>query len=103
MQKEMLFLGQAYLSGTNVPKNIEKGLELLRASAAQGNAYASKTLEGFYAGAAHTAIAVLYKLSMILRGNTAAMTAKNPVMPAVDRKEWLSILRKKAEQGIRYD
>lgn len=99
----MLFLGQAYLSGTNVPKNIEKGLELLRASAAQGNAYASKTLEGFYAGAAHTAIAVLYKLSMILRGNTAAMTAKNPVMPAVDRKEWLSILRKKAEQGIRYD
>ena len=99
----MLFLGQAYLSGTNVPKNIEKGLELLRASAAQGNAYASKTLEGFYAGAAHTAIAVLYKLSMILRGNTAAMTAKSPVMPAVDRKEWLSILRKKAEQGIRYD
>lgn len=99
----MLFLGQSYLSGTNVPKNIEKGLELLRASAAQGNAYASKTLEGFYAGAAHTAIAVLYKLSMILRGNTAAMTAKSPVMPAVDRKEWLSILRKKAEQGIRYD
>lgn len=99
----MLFLGQAYLSGTNVPKNIEKGLELLRASAAQGNAYASKTLEGFYAGAAHTAIAVLYKLSMILRGNTASMTAKSPVMPAVDRKEWLSILRKKAEQGIRYD
>ena len=99
----MLFLGQAYLSGTNVPKNIEKGLELLRASAAQGNAYASKTLEGFYAGAAHAAIAVLYKLSMILRGNTAAMTAKSPVMPAVDRKEWLSILRKKAEQGIRYD
>ena len=99
----MLFLGQAYLSGTNVPKNIEKGLELLRASAAQGNAYASKTLEGFYAGAAHTAIAVLYKLSMILRSNTAAMTAKSPVMPAVDRKEWLSILRKKAEQGIRYD
>lgn len=99
----MLFLGQTYLSGTNIPKNIEKGLELLRASAAQGNAYASKTLEGFYAGAAHTAIAVLYKLSMILRGNTAAMTAKEPVMPAVDRKEWLSILRKKAEQGIRYD
>lgn len=99
----MLFLGQAYLSGTNVPKNIEKGLELLRASATQGNTYASKTLEGFYAGAAHTAIAVLYKLSMILRGNTAAMTAKSPVMPAVDRKEWLSILRKKAEQGIRYD
>lgn len=99
----MLFLGQAYLSGTNVPKNIEKGLELLRASATQGNTYASKTLEGFYSGAAHTAIAVLYKLSMILRGNTAAMTAKSPVMPAVDRKEWLSILRKKAEQGIRYD
>ena len=99
----MLFLGRAYLSGNNVPKNIQKGLELLRASAACGNTYAAQTIDSFYAGAAHAAVAILYKLSMLLRGNTAAMTAKAPVMPAVDHKEWISILRKKAEQGIRYD
>lgn len=99
----MLFLGRAYLSGNNVPKNIQKGLELLRASAACGNTYAAQTIDSFYAGAGHAAVAILYKLSMMLRGNTAAMTAKAPVMPAVDRKEWISILRKKAEQGMKYD
>lgn len=99
----MLFLGRAYLSGNNVPKNIQKGLELLRASAACGNTYAAQTINSFYAGAGHAAVAILYKLSMMLRGNTAAMTAKAPVMPAVDRKEWISILRKKAEQGMKYD
>ncbi len=99
----MCFLGRAYLVGENVPKDIQKGLELLRTAANCGNEYAEKMLENFRANAAHTAISILHKLSLILQSNTSALMAKRPAMPAVDKKELLAILRKKEEQGIRYD
>lgn len=99
----MCFLGRAYLVGENVPKDIQKGLELLRIAANCGNEYAEKMLENFRANAAHTAISILHKLSLILQSNTSALMAKRPAMPAVDKKELLAILRKKEEQGIRYD
>lgn len=99
----MCFLGRAYLVGDNVSKSIKKGLELLQAAADRGNEYAAKMIENFNANAAHTAISILHKLSLILQNNNAVMAAKKPVMPAVDKKEFLAILRKKEEQGIRYD
>ncbi len=99
----MCFLGRAYLVGENVPKDIQKGLELLRTAANCGNEYAEKMLENFRANSAHTAISILHKLSLILQSNTSALMAKRPAMPAVDKKELLAILRKKEEQGIRYD
>lgn len=99
----MCFLGRAYLVGENVPKDIHKGLELLRAAANYGNEYAEKMIQNFNANAAHAAISILHKLSLILQNNTSAFMAKKPVMSAVDKKELLAILRKKEEQGIRYD
>lgn len=99
----MCFLGRAYLVGENVPKDIHKGLELLRAAANCGNEYAEKMIENFNANAAHATISMLHKLSLILQSNTSALMAKKSVMPAVDKKELLAILRKKEEQGIRYD
>lgn len=99
----MCFLGRAYLVGENVPKDIHKGLELLRAAANCGNEYAEKMIQNFNANAAHAAISMLHKLSLILQNNTSAFMVKKPVMPAVDTKELLAILRKKEEQGIRYD
>lgn len=99
----MCFLGRAYLIGDNVSKNIKKGLELLQTAADRGNEYAAKMIQNFNATAAHTAISILHKLSLMLQNNTAVMAAKKPVMPAVDKKEWLAILRKKEEQGIRLD
>lgn len=99
----MCFLGRAYLVGENVPKDIHKGLELLRAAANCGNEYAEKMIQNFNANAAHAAISMLHKLSLILQNNTSAFMTKKPVMPAVDKKELLAILRKKEEQGIRYD
>ena len=99
----MCFLGRAYLVGENVPKDIHKGLELLRAAANCGNEYAEKMLENFNANAAHTAISILHKLSLILQNNTNNLLARKPVMPAVDKKELIAILHKKKEQGIRYD
>ncbi len=99
----MCFLGRAYLVGENVPKDIHKGLELLRAAANCGNEYAEKMIENFNANAAHTAISILHKLSLILQNNTNNLMARKPVMPAVDKKELIAILRKKEEQGIRYD
>lgn len=99
----MFFLGRAYLMGNNVPKNIQKGLQLLQNAAALGNEYASKVIEDFNANTAHIAISILYRLSKILQGNTAALSAKTPTMPAVDKKEWIEIMRKKSEHGIRYD
>lgn len=99
----MCFLGRAYLVGENVPKDIHKGMELLRAAANCGNEYAEKIIENFNANAAHAAISILHKLSLILQNNTSALMAKKPIMPAVDKKELLAILRKKEEQGIRYD
>lgn len=99
----MFFLGRAYLIGDNVPKSIKKGLELLQAAADRGNEYAVKMNENFNANAAHTAISILHKLSLMIQNNKAVMAAKKPVMPAVDKKELLAILRKKEEQGIRFD
>lgn len=99
----MCFLGRAYLFGDPVPKNIKKGLDLLQAAADQGNEYAEKMIGDFHASTAHAAISILHKLSMMLQPNTAVMAAKQPVMPAVDKKELIAILRKKAEEGIRYD
>ncbi len=99
----MCFLGRAYLIGDNVPKSIKKGLELLQAAADRGNESAAKMIANFNANAVHTAISIMHKLSLMLQNNTAAMAAKKPVMPAVDKKELLAILRKKEEQGIRFD
>lgn len=99
----MCFLGRAYLFGDPVPKNIKKGLDLLQAAADQGNEYAEKMIGDFHASTAHAVISILHKLSMMLQPNTAVMAAKQPVMPAVDKKELIAILRKKAEEGIRYD
>lgn len=99
----MFFLGQAYLMGNNVPKNIQKGLQLLQNAATLGNEYASKVIEDFNANTAHIAISLLYRLSKILQGNTAALSTKTPTMSAVDKKEWIEIMRKKSEHGIRYD
>ena len=99
----MCFLGRAYLIGDNVSKDIRRGLELLREAANCGNEYAEKMIQNFNANAAHTAISILHKLSMILQSNTSALMAKKPVMPAVDKKEWIEIMRKKSEHGIRYD
>ena len=84
-------------------KDIRRGLELLREAANCGNEYAEKMIQNFNANAAHTAISILHKLSMILQSNTSALMAKKPVMPAVDKKEWIEIMRKKSEHGIRYD
>lgn len=99
----MCFLGRAYLVGEKVPKDIHKGMELLRAAANCGNEYAEKIIENFNANAAHAAISILHKLSLILQNNTSALMAKKPVMPAIDKKELIAILHKKEEQGIRYD
>lgn len=99
----MCFLGRAHLVGENAPKDIHRGLELLRAAANCGNEYAEKMIQNFNANAAHAAISILHKLSLILQNNTSALMAKKPVMPAVDKKELLAILHKKEEQGIRYD
>lgn len=96
----MCFLGRAYLIGDNVSKDIRRGLELLREAANCGNEYAEKMIQNFNANAAHTAISILHKLSMILQSNTSALMVKKPVMPAVDKKEWIEIMRKKSEHGI---
>lgn len=96
----MCFLGRAYLIGDNVSKDIRRGLELLREAANCGNEYAEKMIQNFNVNAAHAAISILHKLSLILQNNTSALVAKKPVMPAVDKKEWIEIMRKKSEHGI---
>ncbi len=99
----MCFLGRAYLVGDVVPKDIHRGLELLQSASEQGNKYAEEMIKNFNFNATHTSISILHKLSLILQNNTEAMSAKRPMMPAVDKKELITIIRKKEEQGIRYD
>lgn len=99
----MCFLGRAYLVGDIVPKDIHRGLELLQSASEQGNKYAEEMIKNFNFNATHTSISILHKLSLILQNNTEAMAAKRPMMPAVDKKELITIIRKKEEQGIRYD
>ena len=92
-------LGKMLLYGQRIDQDIDRGLELLKASAAQGNEYAARIVNNYGRKPVGLAsIRLLASLTSLFREN---IERDQKTVNLIDRKLRRKIEEKKQAQGIR--
>jgi TPR repeat protein len=101
-------LGKILLFGKEIPKDTVTGIVLLSVSAAQGNVYAQKVLDGYYrfqengkTNAAICSLRLLGRLSQIMKNRLDEETRRDGAVVLIDWKLRREIEEKKQAHVLR--
>jgi TPR repeat protein len=101
-------LGKMLLFGKEIPKDTVTGVALLPASAAHGNVYAQKVLDGYYRfqgntkiNAAIGSLRLLGRLNQIMKNRLDEEARRDGSTGLIDRKLRREIEEKKQAHGLK--